>query len=139
VNAAGTYQYQATAAGGCSWQGEVTLTDGQFKAVQLESCQRTVVAFYADASSGIPTAPNNKFPISIYIDNNPNPVGVLSGLYSGPALTTSCPGVPIATNILYVYLEPGATHSYKAVSSVGTTNACIWTGNHFCFKFELCS
>lgn len=129
VDEAGTYHYQATAAGNCSWQGEITIADGEFKAVQLEPCQRAVVAFYIDGSSGVSsTGPNNKFPISIFIDNASTPVGTLNDLYSGPTLTTSCPGSPINDRILYVYLEPGVAHSYKAVSSAGNTLSCIWTG-----------
>jgi hypothetical protein len=126
---AGIYQYQATAAGNCSWQGEVEVKDGEFIPVQLEPCQRTVVAFYIDGTSGVSnTGPNNKFPINIFIDNATTPVGALTDLYSGPTVTTSCPGTPPSDRILYVYLEPGVAHSYKAVSAAGSTVSCIWTG-----------
>ncbi len=127
---AGTYQYQATSNGNCIWQGEVTVVDGEFKTIQLEPCQRTVVAIYADASSGIPNvAANEKFPINVFMDNNTTPVGVITGIYSGPTLTSSCPGLPLPPNVLYIYLEPGVTHTFKAVSSAGSSTSCIWTGN----------
>ncbi|HVD97117.1 MAG TPA: hypothetical protein VNB90_02860 [Cytophagaceae bacterium] len=126
---AGTYRYQATAAGNCSWQGEITVTDGEFKTVELESCQRAVLAFYVDAASGITNSgPGTKFPITVYIDNSTTPAGKIENVYTGSTVANSCPGSPSAQNILYLYLEPGIAHTYKAVSAAGTTTPCIWTG-----------
>lgn len=121
---AGTYQYQANAAGGCTWQGEVTVADGDFKTVQLEACARTYIAFYIE--SGINT---NKFPLNVYIDNNSTPAGTINGQYSGSSLTSSCPVSPTVTpNVLYVPVEPGVSHTYKVVSQPGNTAPCTWAG-----------
>jgi hypothetical protein len=121
---AGTYQYQAFSKDGCTWTGQVTVTDGQFTTIHLVPCQRAVLAFYYNASSAIPTAKQTG--IDIFIDNNPTPVGTLNGPYAGPTLTTSCP--PAANNVLYIYLEPGVSHSYKAVSQPGANGTpCIWS------------
>lgn len=121
---AGTYQYQAFSKDGCTWTGQVTVTDGQFVTVHLVPCQRAVLAFYYNASSGIPAAKQTG--IQLFIDNNPTPVGTLNGPYAGPSLTNSCP--PIANNVLYIYLDPGVSHSYKAVSQPGSNaTPCIWS------------
>jgi hypothetical protein len=123
---AGTYPYQATSQDGCSWQGSVTVTDGQFLPVQLAACQRAVLAFYYNGSSTIPTA---KVPITIYIDNNPTPAGTLTAPFTGSVLSSSCPSGSPGNNVLYVYLEPGVSHTYKAVSSPGANSTpCIWSG-----------
>ncbi|MES2621644.1 MAG: hypothetical protein V4615_12405 [Bacteroidota bacterium] len=120
---AGTYQYQAYSADGCTWTGEVTVNDGQFTTVQLVPCARARLAFYYTASSAIPAAKQS--PIDIFIDNNPIPAGTLNAPYAGPTLSNSCPP---ATNVLYIYLEPGVSHTYKAVSPAGTNGTpCIWS------------
>jgi hypothetical protein len=122
---AGTYQYQASSAQGCSWQGEITVTDGQYLPVRLEPCQRALVAFYFNISSAIPTP---KQTIEVYIDNNPTPVGTLTNPYSG-ILSSSCPAAPSTNNVLFVYLEPGVSHFYKCVSAPGTNGTpCVWPG-----------
>lgn len=122
----GRYQYQARSENGCTWQGEVTLENGQFTTIKLDACERGVIAFYYNAASSIPTA---KQTVTIYLDNNPFPVGVLNG----PASiipSNSCEGIPIALNVVYVYTEPGVTHTYRAESTSGgtTPSPCIWTG-----------
>lgn len=123
---AGTYSYQATSADGCSWQGEVIITDGQFIAIQLAPCERALVAFYFNSLSAIPTDKQN---ITIFIDNNPVAAGTLTGMYSGAPITNSCQGSPVMPNILYVYMEPGVAHTYKAETVPGSNSIpCIWTG-----------
>ncbi len=119
---AGTYQYQASSAGNCSWQGEVTIANGDFRAIKLEPCERAVVAFY------IETLDANKFPITLYIDNTATPVGTINAPHTG-TVANACPGAPVAANVLYVYMEPGVAHTYKAVSAAGSTIPCTWTGS----------
>ena len=122
---AGTYQYQATAAGNCTWQGEVTIADGDFKTVQLEACERTTLAFYVE--SGVDA---NKYPLTVYIDNNPSPVGKINGQYSGATIANSCSPSPSASpNVLYVTVESGVAHTYKVVSQAGGTTPCTWSNS----------
>jgi hypothetical protein len=119
---AGTYEYQASSKDGCAWTGQVTVKDGQFVTVELQPCARALVAFYFSSASAIPT---NKQSIDVYVDNDPTPVGTLTVPAGTP--TTSCSGFP---NVLYVYLEPGVSHVYKAVSTVGSNGVpCFWSGN----------
>jgi hypothetical protein len=123
----GTYAYQATSQDGCSWQGQLTVVDGQFISVKLEMCQRAILAFYYSSLSFMPSS---KHVIDIYIDNNPSSAGTLtapitSASYSGSG---SC-STPAIDHVLYLYLEPGVTHTYKAVSGPGSNGIpCIWTG-----------
>jgi hypothetical protein len=121
---AGTYEYQASSKNGCAWTGQVTVKDGQFVTVKLEPCVRAVLAFYFTSFSTIPA---NKQNISVYIDNNPTPAGIITTPFAGSILSTSCPTV---SNVLYVYIEPGVTHTYKAVSTAGSNGVpCFWSGN----------
>ncbi len=125
---AGTYAYQATSQDGCSWQGQVTVADGQFTSVKLEICQRALVAFYYSSLSFMPSS---KHVIDVYIDNNSSPAGTLTAPITSASFTGtgSCSSPPI-DHVLYLYLEPGVTHSYKAVSGPGSNNIpCIWTGS----------
>ena len=119
---AGTYQYQASSADGCAWTGEITVKDGQFVTVKLEPCPRAVLAFYYNSISAIPSS---KQSIDIYIDNNPISMGKITAPASG-TIPTSCPA---ADNVLYLYLEPGVSHTYKAVSPAGSNGTpCFWSG-----------
>jgi hypothetical protein len=124
---AGTYAYQATSLDGCSWQGQVTVVDGQFTTVKLETCQRALLAFYYSPLSFMPSSKNN---ISIYMDNNPVPVGTLSASILNSTLTGpgSC-SAPAISQVLYVYVEPGVSHTYKALSIPGSNGIpCVWSG-----------
>ena len=121
---AGTYQYQATSKKGCSWTGQVTVKDGQFVTVKLEPCVRAVLAFYFTSASAIPT---NKQSIDIYIDNNPTSAGTLTS--AAGVVSSSCSAL---SNVLYVYLEPGVSHTYKAISIAppGSNGVpCFWSGS----------
>lgn len=121
---AGTYQYQATSIQGCSWQGEVTVKNGEYLPVKLAPCQRALLAIYYSAGSGIPAG---KQTLEVFIDNNPTAIGVLTA--PATSVVNSC-NLPIPkTNVLYVYLEPGVSHFYKVVSGPGSNaTPCIWTG-----------
>ena len=124
---AGTYQYQAFSKDGCSWAGEVVVVDGQFTTIQLETCKRALVAFYFNTFSNVPLA---KQSIDIFVDNNPKSVGTLKAAYTGATLSNSCPSAPSTDNVLYIYLEPGVAHSYKAVSPPGVNGIpCVWSGS----------
>jgi len=123
----GTYQYQATSANGCTWKGEVTLSNGQFTTVKLDGCERALIAFYYNTASFVPT---DKQTITVYLDNNPVPVGTLTAPVLSVAPTNSC-NTPAVTNVLYVYAEPGVIHTYKAQSITGggtVPTPCLWTG-----------
>ena len=122
---AGTYQYQATSKQGCSWQGEFTVTDGEYLPIKLEPCQRAFLAFYFTSASAIPTP---KQTLTIFIDNNPASIATLNGP-TVVAPVNSCNSPSPVPNAVYVFLEPGVSHTYKVVSGPGVNGIpCIWTG-----------
>ena len=103
----------------------MTVTDGQYLPVKLEPCQRALLAIYFSTSSAIPTA---KQTLDVYIDNNPTPIGKLTAPVSS-TIVNSCNTPFAAANVLYVYLEPGVSHTYKVVSGPGVNGSpCTWSG-----------
>ena len=127
----GSYTYKASSANGCEWTGIIDVKNGQHVKRQLELCQRGSVLFViSGTAANVGTINPGRFPLSIYIDGNPVPVGYIK---STPPTGTTC---TTTTGTLYaeVFLDvsttsPGTQHTYLVTSSTVTAvTSCTWTG-----------
>jgi hypothetical protein len=112
----GIYSYYAKGPKNCLWTGSVKITNGEFQAIQLNTCTTGQITFYTTQSTAIP----GTYPISVVLDNLDN-----AGSLSTPVASPYICGSALDGNALNIYRDPN-TYTYVAQTA---DKRCTWTGS----------